>query len=178
MTRVYHFTEEQKAVRAARARAWNKTNKERVKQNQRLSLARKGRKKSLYDKEKTLQSNKRLRLKWPWYDNWQNAKQRCSNPKVLRYSRYGGRGIKCLLSKADMIYLWTRDRADLLISPSLDRIDNDGNYTLENCRFIEKVDNAKKRVFDSWRSKVVISDAGLEDVNRSRERSLNDSFPS
>ena len=32
-------------------------------------------------------------------------------------------------------------------SPTIDRIDNDGDYTFENCRFIENGENTRRRGF-------------------------------
>ena len=68
---------------------------------------------------------------------WQNLKSRCGNPKDISYKRYGGRGILLKLERADIVYLWKRDGADSMEHPSLDRIDSDGHYELNNCRFIE-----------------------------------------
>ncbi len=31
-----------------------------------------------------------------------------------------------------------------MVNPTIDRKDNDGDYTYKNCRFIEKVDHDKK----------------------------------
>ena len=70
-------------------------------------------------------------------------KTRCENAKVINYKWYGKKGIKCLLSLDDLKFLWKRDKAYLMKRPSIDRIDNDGNYTLENCRFIELSENIR-----------------------------------
>ena len=40
--------------------------------------------------------------------------------------------------------MYIRDKAHLMKKPSIDRKDNDKNYTLENCRFIELQDNVIK----------------------------------
>lgn len=76
-----------------------------------------------------------------WYRPWEYARRRCTDVKHREYPRYGGRGIRCLLSKADVLALYERDAGHLLDRPSLDRIDPNGHYSLENCRFIEWSEN-------------------------------------
>lgn len=77
----------------------------------------------------------------PWYQRYGQIKQRCNNPKAVGYKDYGGRGIKCFLTIKQMKFLWFRDKAYLMEFPTIDREDNNGNYELSNCRFIENVDN-------------------------------------
>lgn len=81
--------------------------------------------------------------RWVRFVEW--ARRRCSDPKSRAYSWYGGRGIRCELLAADAKLLWERDGAAKMARPSLDRIDVDGNYTLENCRFIEFVENRRRQ---------------------------------
>ena len=85
----------------------------------------------------------KLKKKQPWLFHLKSAKERCNNPNVVGYISYGKLGIRCLLSKEDIKYLWFRDKAWLLKQPSIDRIDNYKSYTLENCRFIELLENCK-----------------------------------
>jgi hypothetical protein len=84
------------------------------------------------------------RTKRPWYRHWDSAKARCENPKHPSYRRYGGRGIKLKLSIEDCKKLWFRDNAASIHRPSIDRIDNNGDYTYENCQFISLSDNTKR----------------------------------
>lgn len=67
-----------------------------------------------------------------------NAKRRCMD-KSNKY--YGGRGILFQLSLDDCIDLWIKYNAESMECPSIDRIDNYGNYTSSNCRFVEGVYN-------------------------------------
>src|SRR3990167_8253382 len=69
---------------------------------------------------------------------------RCTNPKDKRFKNYGGRGIKTFLTLEDLQFLYERDRPDLMRRPSIDRIENEGNYERDNCRFLEIVDNVKR----------------------------------
>jgi hypothetical protein len=95
----------------------------------------------------------KFRLNNPWHRPLEYAKRRCSDPKHREFSRYGGRGIKCFLTKQQAIELFIRDQAHLLERPSLDRIDPDGHYSFENCRFIEWRDNIaghRKKIITEW----------------------------
>lgn len=82
--------------------------------------------------------------KFPWKRTLYNIKQRCENPNDDRYHRYGGRGIECLITEDELKELWFRDKAYLMDKPSIDREDNDGDYTFDNCRFIEMNINSSK----------------------------------
>ena len=64
------------------------------------------------------------------------------------YYRYGGRGIKCKITSDEVRRLWIRDKAHLMKRPSIDRINNDGHYSFNNCRFIE----IEKNISESWKS--------------------------
>lgn len=88
-----------------------------------------------------------LKKNSPWLSHLSNARTRCNNPNSNRYYCYGARGIKCFLSNDDIKDIWIRDNANDMVQPEIDRIDNNGNYTLENCRFIEhKINTSKDRI--------------------------------
>jgi len=96
-------------------------------------------------KKENYKYQKQWYQKHPWLNSYQSAKQRCTNIHNNRYYCYGGRGIKFLMAKEEFKKLWFRDKAYEMHKPSIDRIDNDGNYEYSNCRFIELTDNIKKR---------------------------------
>ena len=89
-------------------------------------------------------TNKEYHKKFPWKRVFNNIKQRCNNLNEPAYKDYGGRGIKCLITEKEIKKLWFRDKAWKLKQPSIDKIDNNGNYTFKNCRFIEKSLNSSK----------------------------------
>ena len=78
---------------------------------------------------------------------WASMKKRCYNPKHNHYDRYGGRGIAMCEDWQNnflSFYNWalTNGYNDNL---TIDRIDNNGNYCPENCKWNTKKDQVRNR---------------------------------
>ena len=102
------------------------------------------------NKEKCKKNNKDWYAKNPWGTTLKSIRYRTSQKNSKGYHNYGGRGIKCLITAEELKKLWFRDKAYDLKRPSIDRIDNDGNYTFDNCRYIEVRQNASEGAKIRW----------------------------
>jgi len=85
------------------------------------------------------------------YCAWVNMRTRCNNSKSKKYHRYGGRGIAVCeewsSSKNFIEWALSSGYADGL---QIDRIDNDGNYCPENCRWVTPFENSQNKSGAIW----------------------------
>ena len=90
------------------------------------------------------------------YRSWRTMKDRCINPSVNGFERYGGRGIG-VCDRWHKFENFLEDMGERPDGTSLDRIDADADYCPSNCRWStarEQANNRRNNVFVEFAGKV------------------------
>lgn len=106
------------------------------------------------------------------YETWKNMKRRCSDPSNKRWENYGGKGVKVCDEwnrdfKAFRDWSFSHGYQDNL---TIDRIDINGDYCPENCRWADAITQQNNTSRNAW---VVIRGEKMTLANAARKLNLS-----
>lgn len=80
-----------------------------------------------------------------WYNAWHSAKQRCYNQNDPDYKNYGARGIYMAEVWRNNPQRFFKDMGHKPEGKTLDRKDNDGPYSPDNCQWTTQAEQNRNR---------------------------------
>ena len=84
--------------------------------------------------------------KHPAYQVWKCMRQRCTIPTHRAWKNYGGRGIRVCAEWLESFENFWRDMGEsFAVGLELDRKDNNGDYSPENCRWVTARENTRNK---------------------------------
>lgn len=95
----------------------------------------------------------------PLYAVWKELRYRCENPKNKQYVDYGGRGIKVCERWSVFDNFLADMGAGYAPGLEIDRVDNDGDYCKENCRWtndVRQARNKRRTIRVQWKGETVV----------------------
>jgi len=98
------------------------------------------------------------------YHTWCHIKARCLVPTDKSFPRYGGRGVTVCARWQESFEHFLADMGPRpSVAHSIDRVDNDGPYAPENCRWATRVEQARNkrtsRLIDYQGEKISLAEA-------------------
>ena len=98
-------------------------------------------------------------VKHRFYTTWKGMVGRCYNPNATGYKNYGGCGISVCEEWRDdpVVFCAWCDKQEFAEGWQLDRKDNNGNYTPDNCHFVSSLKQNRNQ-----RGNVVVEHEGRE----------------
>lgn len=93
------------------------------------------------------------------YSVWAGIKARCYRPSTVAYKYYGGKGIAMCREWVESFSAFERwaNENGYAIGLSIDRIDVNGNYCPQNCRWVDDLTQANNKTtnhFLEWRGAI------------------------
>jgi hypothetical protein len=83
------------------------------------------------------------------YKSWSAMKERCGNPKNIKWNLYGGRGIIVCDRWLNSFQNFFNDMGPRPVGTTLDRINSNGNYEPSNCRWSTILEQNKNRIYEN-----------------------------